>query len=487
METIKSTLYSTGMLNGNVFGGLQASIPVAQKLLPGGQIIDQDWCGHTCAIEAKGKKTGGKYVCFSSAALNPGIKPKTMAPASFIGELIAAEVESGYKYRDYYVRNVLPGQAKQFGIPEDVTLMLGQELTDPKKKFEVNLFGGDPDEHPEIDKIITQAQNLGTTVVNLTSTMRRLITDQKFVEALSTHQPNIMAVSLDDIPIEALRRMAEMSLEELKTEWKRALKEEPLHGQRQKAIEGIHAGVLMREQGWTSKLLFNMTIHPGNVSIFVDMHRELAELFPGCLANPYHVQGGHANEETVFPTSSLSDFEQLNNWLIEQTLAGNPNISKRLHYYLFMRAIFDTLREDPEAVAKWIFGYESWTCFRGEGASRYSQFGASPLAWPGTEPLVQIGKDTLRIQGNKQYPGGHRGCFWNKTTVTEPEQIGTNGDLMGYLTKGIFQLANSANENNKCQGCIMPRLIFDLLCLMSGMNQRLIPNFIALRRQYVGF
>lgn len=43
------------------------------------------------------------------------------------------------------------------------------------------------------------------------------------------------------------------------------------------------------------------------------------------------------------------------------------------------------------------------------------------------------------------------------------------------------------NKDNPCPGCIMPRLMFDGISTELGLNEKLLPAYFKLRKEYFGF
>lgn len=484
--SLADQLLAFGMINRFVYGGIQIDIGRVKQTASDGTTRDGQLCDHNCTTHAptragKGvgslvvlEPTGGNYLCPSSSSLNRNMDPHGFAPADTIVDWVRGAVHGHGIARVETVDSVFPNYKQLFCISDEAEKTLREGILTPKKTVEVNIFGGNPEMHPEAAEIIQRLRNLNL-VVNFTTTGRRLMRDTKFFEAISQHPPNMLAFSIDDLTAEDILHLGNISLEKIGDIWRDIMRKTPNHGQRLKAIEGVYAARALQEAQVPVTILFNMVIHPGNLQGFRELLAAIAQVFPKALCNPYNVQSsfemGTPNySEIQYSAEQLADYENLNDWLIEQTVSGNPNITKRLHFYLFMKAIFMRWKDQPQVLSKWISGHEGWKCYKAPGAGRYVQIGGSPLPWG----------------DGKEHPGGHRGCFWNDRTVTEPVQMNTDfQDTANYLTGGMTKLGQSAT--NACPGCIMPRLMFDVISTELGMNDQLIPAYLQLRKKYADY
>jgi hypothetical protein len=484
-EQYERIMLQTGMINGRVFAGSQPDIMRVPQT-KGDRTVDGRWCDHDCLKNHKGEPTGGNYTCNSSKSLNPGIKPGDITTAEVIITWLKTLVAGHHLARDLIVEKLFPGYCAEWNIPLPAAEALKNGLTDPAKKVELNLFGGNPELHPELFEIIREMQKPEHgALVNLTTTGRQLVFNQHFVEKIIENPPNVLALSFDDLKADELTQLHYMKLPELKSAWLAAMKAENRHGQRHKAFEAVYSARLVSDLQLPTMILFNMVIHPGNVDRVPQMVETAGKLYPKSVTNPYHAQGSMNHEPGSFPHDSLHKFGRLNDWLIEQTVAGHPNINKRLHYYLFMKAIFERWQDEPAVLADWITGHQAWQCFRNPGAARYAQLGGSPKPWDDLG-LVQIA-GTAATSGKplKQNSGGHLGCFWNDETVTMDSQLKTPETVAWYILEGAVKLA--AKSAKPCPGCIMPRLIFDVISLELGMHPELKPAYLALRKLYAGY
>ena len=107
--------------------------------------------------------------------------------------------------------------------------------------FEVNLFGGNPELHPEVADIIGELTASGHNV-HFTTTGGSFMRSSQFLEQILEHPPSKLALSADDFDDESdIRALASMSLDELKAAWRKTPR---LHGQRRKAHEAIYTAKL---------------------------------------------------------------------------------------------------------------------------------------------------------------------------------------------------------------------------------------------------
>lgn len=476
-------MHRTGMINARVFGGTQPDITRVPQMKDGVK-VDGEYCDHNCLIEKDGIATGGHYFCTASSLLNPGIDRKGLAPPEVVIPWLKTLVAGSHLARDRYMINVFPQHCAEWEIPPAVAEDVRIGLTHPDKKVEINLFGGDPLKQPQIWEIVSEMQRPENgALVNVTATGRDLLMQPRLLEGMISAPPNVFALSFDDLTASELRQLNGMTTEALRAKWVQSLKTEKYHGQRHKALEAVQVARIITEKGLPTMLLFNMVIHGGNVDHFNEMVETLGELYPKSMGNPYMAQGSMNHQRPAYTLGEIKKFRLLNDWLIAQTLAGHPNINRRLHYYLFMKAIFETWSDQPEILADWIFGYEAWKCYKNPGATRYVQLGGSSKPWSDLG-LVQIGSASEAKR--KIHPGGHLSCFWNGVTVTQDNQLGTDpAAVADYILGGAGKLA--AASKKPCPGCIMPRLIFDFLGLQDGMNDLLKKEYLVLRRTYTGF
>ncbi len=245
----------------------------------------------------------------------------------------------------------------------------------------------------------------------------------------------------------------------------------PYYGQRQKAYEAIGAAHVLTAAGVPT--LFNMVLHQGNLSNALNLIDALQSVFPGVVVNPYPEQTAFFNRPGAFTGDELFEFEELVDKFIEWHMAPRgdaPNIAKRLHYWLALKAACLAMRNTPQRWANTIAGDDFWRCFRQPGAELYLKVGV------GSDP---------RGDG---MPGGHLGCTWNKETVTLPKfQVWDMPahDISSYMLGGNIELSKKAP--NPCGGCGFPRLLFNFVSTELGLSPKLLGPYFELRREFVGF
>ena len=464
-------LLRTGMINRNVFAGIQADDCVVWQQVVGG-FRNYSLCNHTCVTEIKGKPTGGKYTCQSSFVFANGAKG--FAPREAIVGWTKKVAAAHAVARDMFFANHYDAYCEEFRIPPAWATAIKDELTDPKKKVEVNRFGGSPEMHPQCADIISdcKAEDL---VVNLTTPGRRLITDPQFVKDFAANPPQILAVSFDDVDLDEIERLAAMSLDEIKAEWKKI---SPYHGQRQKAYEGLYAAKLINEMGLSVKILFNVVTHTGNIDHLHNILETLKQCVPGCLVNAFPAQS-FAGEPLCWTEESLTALRQHILQLISDTLDGNPLINPRISYYNMLEAAFRLWwPNDKHRLCQFMSGVGAWDFTLRPGAYRYAQIASS------TE-IVALDRDQLTS------PGGHLGCFWNPHLSFSEQIDGNIEELAHAMTVGMVARGKELRAANKLEyvqtSNIMPRLALDTLSLELGIPIELVETYLETRLEFCRF
>jgi organic radical activating enzyme len=360
-----------------------------------------------------------------------------------------------------YLTEHFDAHCKAFKIPPGVATIIRDIMT--SDYFEVNLFGGNPELHKKIMEII-RALRSAHFRVNLTTTGARFMRDQDFVDDFKRTPSDVLALSADDFEVEKLEQLLDLDLAGLRAEWKGVPSD---HGQEKKAIEAIYGAKLLKHQEGLV-LLFNMVISRANIRQARQIIDVLEQRLPHVIVNPYPNQEGFHWGGGLFLDEELVIFESLVDWAIELHINGGRFV-KRLQYWLLMKSAFNTWRSEPGRIAEAVAGYGIWRCYKGPGAGRY----------------IQIGRGPKGQKSSQTQPGGHLGCFWNNETVTEGTQIQRADQVTNFLQGGNRNISDRSGQ--PCPGCAMPRLLFDLLTLQSGMDEELIPEFIRLRQQYAEF
>ncbi len=454
---------------GNALFGIQFDLNAAWRKSEG-EVVAASFCDHNCTTEH------GGYNCLAAASLNVGIQPKSVAPASDVIQAVTGIAEGTRTAQASFFGSGFGDYRAAFDVPDDVAAAM-QTLLDTSN-VEVNLFGGNPELHPEVTQIIAALRGQGHTV-HLTTTGGRFMRDKKFVDEIIANPPSLLALSADDFEsADDIRWLASLPLEDLKAAWKQVPRG---HGQRRKAIEAIYAARLAQEIDGFPPILFNMVLHDGNLPHANEMIATLAEAFPGAKINPFPAQNafyyGEGPAIALQNGKILCDFIDgvINAHVQALQSGGEIPYTPRLHYWLMLRAAFDYAGDNTAQALQLISGNGIWQCYRSEPAGFYLQAGLGPEGDQQQEPM--------------QLPGGHLGCFWNRQTVTSGEQIWGRRDLPvttnHYIHAGKAALA--AQSERPCPGCAFPRLTGSIIATESGMDPRLHPYYLARRKASFGY
>lgn len=453
-------------LVGNVSGGIQIDVNVATERLSEREFLDASLCDHNCRIQTDGKKTGN-YDCPAAITRHPGLSVKTLAPTELLIEAINRTAQGIRVFNQSFLREgLLDDYYQKFRIPRSVQPAIEEMIEDDS--IEVNLFGGNPELHPGINEMIRVLKDSGF-VVNLTTTGARFMRDSEFIQRILESPPNILALSADDFEsVEHIGNLADLSMEEIRERWKRI---PMVYGQKRKAHEAIFVSKLAEQYPQFPRILFNLVVHQGNLPFIEEIIGVLEENFSNAVANPYPGQSAFCQGESVWQHSHLESLEGFVNNRIAEHVKQKNRLVPRLHYWLMMKAVFVTHRNDPKEIVRNMSGYGVWKCYETPGAGRYVQIGASPEHHAG-----------------EKIAGGHLACFWNSETVTRRDRQSWEmepGEIVVYMARGMRELAEQTDH--PCPGCIMPRLNFDMVSLERGMNKELVPAYLELRKEYVGF
>jgi hypothetical protein len=455
MSAWDARLRGLGMVH-NVGAGLQIDINAAVRR-QGDLFFDGSLCDHNCTTE------WGNYTCPAAVSLSRGYSRKSFAPAERILRGIETVLAGLRATNDHFLATTFSAYCDAFRVPAEAALVFAETLR--AAPLEINLFGGNPEMHPEITQIVAALRERPATVVNLTTTGRRAMRDAAFAAQLVDAPPTILALSADDFDDAAqVRCLAAMSRDELYATWKAI---PAAQGQRQKAVEAIYTAQLLAGRA-KPQLLFNLVIHPGNLEQIETLIATLGACFPGCLVNPFPAQSAFLHEPPVI--EDMRSFEQIVDRVIGLHHKPTLPVTKRLHYWLALKAACIAAREQPSVAAGTIAGYGLWRCYQTFGANRYIQVGKSSGAH------------------TKTTGGGHMGCFWNEQTITRSDiQVwdAPPSAVSAYLQQEVQQLA--ARSPNPCPGCGFPRLMFDAISTELGLNPNLVPTYLALRHEHVGY
>jgi len=414
-------------------------------------------CDHNCTTEY------GYYNCPAARSVNPGLEVANLAPSEKIIQGLEIAIAGIKAAVAQFLLEGFGPYTKLFKVPEEVAgvfLSLFQE-----QKLEVNITGGNPEIHPDILDILSWAAQQHDITTNLTTTGRRFVLDAQFSNLFNNAPPGLLAFSADSFDnAEQLRRLASMSQNELFRAWQDLPSN---YGQRQKAIEAIYAAKILKGNPNT-EIAFNLVVHPGNIDSIEDIIWALSENFPGSHIFPYPAQCGFNSSASVF--TDFSGAEKFVDRMISAHFEDYLPITKRLQYWLILKAVLETYRTKKAFALEMFSGRGLWKCYVKPWIIRY----------------IQIGKPCS--PGASDIGGGYLGCFWNSCTITnESKQLWDMGpDEIGYF---IYQGATllASQRNTICPGCGFPRLLFDVVSTEMGLNEAIVPEYLNLRKSYAGY
>lgn len=459
------SLENLGMTS-TIAGGVQIDINTATKVLTSGMSTDRPLCDHNCRVQTDGVQTGN-YECPAAKTLHPGLSVKTFAPLHLLEKAITTAALGILTFNQQMVeQGLLDRYYQSFGIPEVIQREIGPTVE--STQVEINLFGGNPELHPEINELIGSLKERGF-IVNLTTTGGRFMRDSKFNIKILENPPNILALSADDFDgSEEIYELANLSIEEIKRRWRKI---PMMFGQKRKAYEAAYVSKMAQQHEDFPPVLFNLVVHQSNLPQIEESIKVLKESFPNSLVNLYPSQSAFYDGSSVFKSEQLPMLERFIDNRITGHFVENNRETRRLHYWLMLKSIFETYRGSEDEIARSMSGYGVWKCYETIGAARYVQIGASPHLYSGSKVA-----------------GGHLACFWNSETITlQNSQVWdmNQNQVADYMNTGISKLAQE--ETSPCQGCIMPRLNFDMLSTELGMDEKLIPSYLELRQKHAGF
>jgi len=420
------------------------------------------WCNSSCTIDC------GNYDCPAAFVYNQNRQPDSLMSFKEIETSLVMAKKGLERMNEVFLKEVFPRYAEDFKIPQEVARILHETLKDGA--VELNIFGGNPELHPDFLKIVKTAKKIGWKTAT-TTTGKRFLYEPDFLEKFVKSPPHLLAFSADDYEdIDELKRLLGFSLKKLKIFWQKV---NPLYGQRKKAHESIYVAKLAKKTTGFCPLLFNIVVHPGNLSFIEEMMALLHQAFPKAIINPYPAQSSFSYDPPVWEEAHLKKLEKFVDLMIKKQI-GQVGVKKktfvpRLQFWLFLKSVF-LAKPGKKKLLEFMSGSHLWQCYQRPGAGRYLQAGSS------TKPRTKTSK-----------VGGHPGCFWNNRTVTDERQLWLMSDrkIADHILKDKLNLAKKAKK--PCPGCIMPRLLFDGVSTELGMNPRLVPAYLNLRKKYFKF
>lgn len=414
-------------------------------------------CNHNCTSEV------GGYDCPAAFTKNKNLKPNYVSLDSIKSYIrLAARgirlTRDGFlSTKDSDVSYLGQTYSNRFNIPTSVFRCLETSL---KSEFvEVNLFGGNPEMYPKLIPLIkalkSQKDNLK---VNLTTTGRRFIFDSEFTHKFLKNPPDSLSLSVDDISIEVLKILLSLDLPGIKDYW---FKVNPLQGQEKKAVEAIYALKLLSEK---IPITLNCVIHPGNISQVKTLAETFNKVFPLSFFNPFPFQSTFDSSYTLLSLDYLTELENLVDYFLDRTLKLSPGLSKRVHYWIFLKSVLKT--HYSIQTKSYLLTGGGWSCFKDVNLG-----------------YVQLGGG-VKVTDS---PGGKLGCYWNKGTISEDIKISSPQDIFDHLVYNRKTLSESVPIDSKCGGCIMPRLMFSGMSTEIGMHPKIVSGYLNLRKLHLGF
>jgi hypothetical protein len=469
-------LHAMGFVYPDATQGFQYDIVSAFKPAEGGAVTQGSLCGLNCTTQK------GGYSCGMASSLNRGISKSTFAPASFILDNCAIVEQGLDQARNWFLDSRIVTFCDQMAIQDgNARGALRQSFT--QRRTEANLFGGDPEQHPEVVAIVRGLKRMGMKV-NLTATGVRWLNDETYVDQLMENPPNVICLSLDEMRVTEFMAYCQMSPAELKHAYNALDKAgDADYGQKKKAIAGFYVARRLSEMPSTVTIppvLFNCVLSHRNIHTITEIAYRVERSFNRAILNPYPGQGSF-NYESVEPNIQyLKALRRFVNDAIVKTLEGGRFV-KRLHYWLILKAAFNHYGDNWPELARAMHGYGLWTCYREPMAGFYVQPARSEQL---RSPIIPVGR-VVRPENVDSAPGGYLGCTWNANTVTEDGQISTPELVADHILGHMTLLA--AMSRNPCEGCLMPRLMFNYVSSMLGLNPALRHETNMLRKEAVGF
>jgi len=446
----------------NVHSGFQFDLNTVLKKTPK-HFTEGHWCDHNCIMEY------GNYACPAAFSCNRNVEVKTIMSFENIVDSLKNAKSGLQNANKKYLNHHLSSHCKKFNIPKEIEKELQRVLS--KGDVELNMFGGNPELHPDFLKIIVAAKNMGWRVCT-TTTGKKFMYDEKFLEQFLKNPPHLLAISADDYEnIKELKEILHMDLKTIKNHWQKA---NPLYGQRKKAYESIYTAKLFQTKTGFPKILFNMVLHPGNLDYMKTMLELFSKTFPDIILNPYPAQSSFSYGADIWQDKHLDKLEKfIDTMIVKQVEEKDIQVKRyqpRMPYWLTLKSIFLTFKDKKNQKA-YLSGKQTWQCYRNSLSGKYLQASCSDKS------------STERFKA-----GGHPGCFWNNKTVTDSKQQlwkMKGNKISNYLLNEKSELAMKAKTT--CPGCIMPRLMFDGITVEAGLDSKLQEHYQKLRYKYFKF
>lgn len=514
MQEILDRLYRYGGMDRGTFAGTQFDIMQTIQHLPSGKVRDRSMCEHICRKfvwipdhEARkaGKVgamkkvlTGGCYACGAAATSNKNLDASSLVPLELLIEWMKKEAAAQKIFHELFMGEPFRQYCEEFEVGKDAQAAI-RYVFEQAKLIELNTFGGSPGMNKAALKFIGWAKQ-NQMRANLTDTGRQFLINPDFVNDFLADPPHVLALSFDDLTPTELKQLYSCSYQELRDLWNKSMKEEPYHGQKHKAYEGVYTGKLVTEKLVTGKanpqilVMFNAVIHPGNIDHMPELVETIASLMPRSRLNLYPAQSSFdedpAERIPCWEPEHLPKLEKNTQWLREETLAGNPNLTARLHYYHMLLANFDHFRDEPHILCERMSGFDTWRPDRRPGALRYSEISGSATEWGNTAIDLSTGRSKKSVlpSGSKIHPGGHpMSSYWYQWTVDGGKQLHEYSPEELAKERLTGKIPTLPEHTKAFRGHIMPRLTYINVSTELGMNAEVLPHYLKYRRQDFGY
>lgn len=427
-------------------------------------------CDHNCTTHVDGIPTGGSYTCPAAMSLNRGARSIAPAPGGHLIDGLTATVAGLRSAQREFLDHDLEAYFDAQQVPYRLRSPMRDSLS--TSRIVTNLFGGSPENHPEVLDIVDALHGVGSDV-HLTTTGRKILRDKAFREDFLRRPTDLIGLGADDFDSPAdVNKLFDQSFDELTRLWRQTPWQ---HGQRRKAIEAVQLCKLAEREP-LPPILFNVVLHPGNLADSLELMDQLTHRAgPQVVLNPYPVQTAFMGERGELTSQQLADLSVFVDQALDAHLTsvtgGEPrwNLAPRIGYWILMRSLLDS-SIDAALVADRVGGADVWRCYQERGAGRCVQVG---IAGKGAKP--------------KEDPGGYLGCFWNNSTVTDDRQFWELNitDISTWTLDG--RRAAAAHAADPCRGCLFPRMSMDTVSLELGLTNEAKPGYRAARRHVLGY
>ncbi|THV37625.1 radical SAM protein [Glycomyces buryatensis] len=462
-----STLTGLGLV-ADGFATVQIDLNVVHKESQGSR-AEITLCDHNCTTTVHGVATGGNYTCPAAMSLNRGARSTSLAPGAKLLEGLLSTIDGIRTAQQEFLTADLEAYFERESIPEALRPDYTAALSN--RKIVVNLFGGSPETHPDVLEIIEGIQGAGAEV-HLTTTGRRIVSDERFLADFLARPPEVIGLGADDFEsADDVDRLFSLGFDELARLWRTTPWQ---HGQRRKAIEAVQICKMAQEHEGFPAVLFNIVLHRGNLKDAAALLDRLSHHTDGrAVLNPYPVQTafmGQRGELGEVDLHRLSEFADTAIQVHRDRLTGEParwNLAPRIGYWILMRALLDgSAVEASDRVG----GKGVWQCYSRRGAGR----------------CVQVGM-AARSSHETALPGGHLGCFWNHETVTDNRQFWDldTRTVADWVLEGRRESAAGAEW--RCRGCLFPRMSMDAVSLELGLTSASAEPYRRVRARYLGY